>query len=70
MLSLSRLLRQIKEICMHPIGEILQVCDKICETYLQKILRLFQIALRSRPRRLAPGLMYNFAQLKLALPEH
>ena len=37
MLSLSRLLRQIKEICMHPIGQILQVCDKICETYLQKV---------------------------------
>ena len=55
---------------MHPIGEILQVCDKICETYLQKILWRFQIAPRSRPRRLAPGLMYNFAQLKLALPEH
>ena len=70
MLSLSRLLRRNKEICMHPIGEILQVCDKICETYLQKIFRLFQIVQRSPHRRLALGLMYNFAQLKLAVPEH
>jgi len=59
-----------KEICMHRIGEILQVCDKICETYLQKILCLFRIAQGSVHRRLAPGLMYNFAQLKLAVPEY
>jgi hypothetical protein len=48
---------------MYRIGEILQVCDKICETYLQKIFRLFEIAQSSGHRRLALGLMYNFAQL-------